>query len=170
MVYGATGSGKSTLAARIADATGIPWTSVDDIGWLPNWESRPENEQRTLIAEVVQRDEWVLDSAYGAWLDLPMARVELIVGLDYARWVSLGRLLRRTVRRIVTREQVCNGNTETVRRSLDAESIIWWHFRSFARKRRRIQEWAADPEPPIVVHLRSQRETERWLASLPVST
>jgi catechol 2,3-dioxygenase-like lactoylglutathione lyase family enzyme len=31
LVYGDTGSGKSTLAAQIAERTGLPWHSVDDV-------------------------------------------------------------------------------------------------------------------------------------------
>lgn len=166
MVYGVTGSGKSSLAARISEATGIPWTSVDDeIGWLPGWVSRPQDEQRDLITDVVARDEWILDSAYGAWLELPMSRVELIVGLDYSRWLSLARLVRRTARRVLSRDKVCNGNVEGLREVFSRDSIIVWHFRSFHRKRTRIRGWAADPDGPTVVHLRSPRATERWLVA-----
>ncbi|BCW70380.1 hypothetical protein NicSoilB8_14240 [Arthrobacter sp. NicSoilB8] len=52
------------------------------------------------------------DSAYGGWRDLVLARAELVVALDYPRWLSLSRLVRRTVRRIVTGPVVCNGNRE----------------------------------------------------------
>ena len=44
---------------------------------------------------------------------MPMSRTELIVGLDYPRWRSLGRLLRRTLMRAVDHRQICNGNTES---------------------------------------------------------
>lgn len=170
MVYGVTGSGKSTLAARISEVTGIPWTSVDDIGWLPGWGSRPQGEQRALIEAIVGQDEWILDSAYGAWLDLPMSRVEVIIALDYPRRTSLARLIRRTARRLITREEVCNGNVEGWREIFSRDSIIVWHFRSFKRKRTRIRQWAMDPDGPPVVHLRSPRATERWLESLAAAT
>jgi len=97
MVYGATGSGKTTAAARISVATGIPWTAVDDLTWEPDWVAVSEEEQRRKISEVCARDVWLLDTAYGAWLDIPLANVELIVALDYPRWFSLQRLVRRTL-------------------------------------------------------------------------
>ena len=97
MVYGATGSGKTTAAARISVATGIPWTAVDDLTWEPDWVAVSEEEQRRRISEVCARDVWLLDTAYGAWLDIPLANVELIVALDYPRWFSLQRLVRRTL-------------------------------------------------------------------------
>lgn len=46
MLYGVTGSGKTTLAARLSQATGIPWHSVDELTWEPDWIPVPEDEQR----------------------------------------------------------------------------------------------------------------------------
>jgi adenylate kinase family enzyme len=40
----------------------------------------------------LRRGGWVLDAAYGRWLDIAIARVELIVALDFPRWLSLARL------------------------------------------------------------------------------
>jgi len=34
----------------------------------------------------------VLDTAYGAWLDVVLPRVDLVVGLDYPRWFFLQRV------------------------------------------------------------------------------
>lgn len=166
LVYGVTGSGKTTLAARIGMVTGLPWTSVDDLTWEPGWVPVPEQEQRRRIAEIVAGEEWVLDTAYGSWVDLPLRRAELVVALDYPRWVSLARLLRRSLTRVVDRRPICNGNTESWRQLVSRDSIIGWHFRSFARKRGRIRAWAANPDGPSVVRLRSPRHTERWLAGL----
>jgi len=75
----------------------------------------PEEEQRRRFEEICAGDTWLLDTAYGAWLDVPLARVELVVALDYPRWVSLLRLVRRTFGRIVDKQTICNGNVETLR-------------------------------------------------------
>ncbi|MBA3782459.1 MAG: hypothetical protein H0X12_11490 [Nocardioides sp.] len=48
-----------------------------------------EERQRELIGDVVATDRWVLDTAYGAWLDVVLPRVDLNVALDYPRWFSL---------------------------------------------------------------------------------
>lgn len=167
LVYGVTGSGKTTLARRIGEITGLPWHSVDDeIGWLPGWVERPRDEQRDIASRIASADEWVLDTAYGHWRDVVLPRTDLIVALDYPRAVSLARLLRRTARRVVTREVTCNGNTESFRQVLTSDSIVAWHFRSFARKRDTIAGWLADPAAPPLVRLRSPRMTEQWLASV----
>lgn len=167
LLYGVTGSGKTTLARAVRERTGIPWHSADDeIGWLPGWVERPVEEQRALAQAIASGDAWVLDTAYSRWRDLVMPRVELVVALDYPRWLSLGRLLRRTVHRVVRRELVCNGNRETLRLALSRDSILVWHFRTFPGKQAQIDEWMADPTGPPVIRLRSPAETERWLESL----
>jgi adenylate kinase family enzyme len=166
LVYGVTGSGKSTLAAELGRITGLPVHLVDDeIGWMPGWVEVGADEQRRRAAALAEHSEWILDSAYGRWRDLVLPRAELIVGLDYPRWLSLSRLLRRTVRRARDKQVVCNGNVETWRQAFSKESILVWHFRSFGRKRACMRAWAADP-PADVVLLRSPREADRWLAGL----
>jgi adenylate kinase family enzyme len=165
LVYGVTGSGKTALAARLSAATGIPWHHVDNLTWEPGWRQVPVEEQRRRIAEICAGDRWILDTAYGTWLDVPLARADLIVGLDFPRWLSLTRLMRRTAGRVIDGRPVCNGNRETLRTALSRESIIAWHFRSFARKRARIRAWEADPSGPDVVRLSSRRAVEQWLAA-----
>jgi adenylate kinase family enzyme len=166
VVYGVTGSGKSTLAARIAERTGLPYIPADDLTWQPGWVAVPDEEQRRRIADVCAGERWVLDAAYGKWTDLVLPRTQLLVGLDYPRWLSLGRLLRRTLVRSVTRVRICNGNVESFRQMFSADSIIRWHFTSFANKRRRIRAWAAESPGPEIVRLTSPRETRRWLDTL----
>ena len=167
LVYGVTGSGKSTLAEQISAATGIPWHAVDDLTWRPGWIEVPAEEQRQLIQAICAEPEWVLDTAYGKWLDVPLARAQVIVALDYPRWLSLQRLVRRTLSRWIRRTPVCNGNYESLRRATSPrDSIIGWHFRSFGRKRSRIVAWAADPTGPAVLVLRSPQGTRAFLAQL----
>lgn len=74
LVYGVTGSGKTTAAARIGAATGIAWTSVDDLTWEADWVAVSEDEQRRRIQAICAQGTWLLDTAYGTWLDVPLAR------------------------------------------------------------------------------------------------
>ena len=166
LVYGVTGSGKTTIARQIAARTGLPWHEVDNLTWEPGWVVVPVEEQRRRIAAICAGERWILDTAYGAWLEVPLARVELIVALDYPRWRSLARLIRRTLLRNLDHKPICNGNTESLRQTFSRDSIILWHFQSFARKRERIRAWAADESGPDLVRLTSPAATRRWLASL----
>lgn len=166
LIYGVTGSGKTTLAARLSAVTGLPWHSVDDLTWEPGWTEVPLEVQRARIAAICAGEEWILDSAYGKWREIPLARAELIVALDYPRWLSLGRLLRRGIARVLDQRAVCNGNRESPRTLFARDSIVLWHFQSFHRKRRRIRDWRADPHAPTVYRFTSPKELDSWLASL----
>lgn len=162
LVYGVTGSGKTTLAAKIAECTGLPHVAVDDLTWEANWTPVPDDQQARRIAEVCAGEAWVLDSAYAKWLAIPLARVECIVALDYPRWVSLGRLIVRTAARATDGKPVCNGNRESWRLALSRDSIVGWHFKSFANKRRRIAEMAANPDLRVL-RFRRPRDADRWI-------
>lgn len=165
LVYGVTGSGKTTLARQISEITGIPWQEVDQITWEPGWKVVPPEVQRDRIEKIVANDEWILDTAYGIWVDVPLQRAELIVALDFPRWVSLARLLKRTLQRAVDKKLVCNGNVESWRQVFSKNSIIAWHFKSFQSKRNRIDKWQAET-PERVVRLKSPQDVRKWLADL----
>lgn len=166
LVYGVTGSGKTTAARRIAEATGLPFHDVDELTWEPGWVAVSEEEQRRRAAAICAEPEWVLDTAYSTWLDIPLARVDLIVGLDYPRWFSFQRLVRRTVARNIDNRPICNGNVETWRNTFSADSILVWHFRSFANKRARLRAWMQQPDGPRVVRFGWPRQLDRWLQEL----
>lgn len=169
LVFGVTGSGKSTTAAAIARRTGLPYHAVDDLTWNPGWSPVPHDEQRRRIEAVAAQPAWVIDAAYARWADVVLSRVQLVVGLDYPRWFSLQRLVRRTVRRLVTRTPICNGNRESLRKTVAADSIVVWHFRSFPQKRTRMRAWEADPDGPPVLRFTSARAARDWLDRLPTA-
>ena len=166
LIHGVTGSGKSTAAVAIGAKLGYPVVLADDIGWLPGWVERPLGEQQAMVAAASAGDTWVFDSTYTKWRDVMIDRVELVVGLDYPRWLSLGRLLRRTARRIRTREAVCNGNYETLPKALSRDSIIVWHFRSWKRKRAIMRALAADADAPPTLLFTRPAQLQRWIDSL----
>jgi len=166
LVYGVTGAGKTTLARTLGERTGLPWHSVDDLTFEPGWVTVPLEEQKRRIQAIVDGPEWILDTAYGNWLDIPFARAEVIVGLDYPRWFSLQRLVRRTITRLFDGKPICNGNRETLKEMFSKNSIIGWHFKSFRKKHDRIEKWSNAPDGPKVIRLYRAQEAERLLEGL----
>lgn len=171
LIYGVTGSGKSTLATELAGLTSFEAHFVDEeFGWLPDWTLRSPEEIRKLVTPVVANESWIFDSAYATFRDLVAPRAQLIIGLDYSRVRTLAQLLRRTVKRIISKESVCNGNIEMWRSLLSKDSIVAWHFKSFSRKRstmRQLAETAAiNPSAPRVILFRNPHRCSDWLRSL----
>ena len=162
LVYGVTGSGKSTLARQLAESLGLPYYSVDDISHLANWVQAPLEDQRQKIGAICDTDEWILDGAYASWKDLVLPKADLIVALDYPRYVSLFRLTRRCIQRAIDQKPICNGNTESWRLMFSKQSIILWHFKSFPSKRTRIRHWATASNMPPLLRLTSLRQTRHW--------
>lgn len=167
LFYGVTGSGKSTAAARFAQITGLPLHLADDeIGWLPDWVERDRGEQRAIASRIASGERWVLDTAYGHWSDAVVPRAQVIIALDYPRWLSLGRLLRRTFLRWRDQEEICNGNVEDARQIFSKDSIILWHFKAFPRKRARLDRWEASPTGTPVLRLTHPQQLDRVLATV----
>lgn len=166
LCFGATGSGKSTMAAAIAEILDLPLTLVDDLCWEPDWVPTSVELQDARIIPVLESDAFVIDSVYRRHNAIALANVDVVIALDHPRLVSLARLVRRTIRRIRTRELVCNGNIETLGRALGRDSILWWHFRSWRSKRERMRAWHADAELPPVLILRRSRDAGALLEEL----
>ncbi|MDG4759073.1 adenylate kinase [Micromonospora sp. WMMD710] len=167
LVYGVYGAGKSTLAARLAEHLAVPWYPVDDLLWQPGWIEVPVAQQRSRIEEVCRRDRWIIDGAYHGWRDVPLAHADLVIGLDYPRWRSFWQLLRRTMRRLRTREVICNGNRESLGSVLSPDSILVWHVTAFGRARRRMRAWQADPSGPPVLLFSKPAAFNDWMTTLP---
>lgn len=167
MIYGVTGSGKTTTAARLSGRTQIPWYAIDELTWEAGWTPVAMEEQRRRVATICDRDEWIIDSGYSQWIDLPFARAELIIALDYPRWRSFAQLLGRSLVNVITQRPTCNGNHETWRQTFASDdSILRWHSRSFRRKHERIIAWMARPDLPRVIRFTRPAELAAWMRTL----
>jgi adenylate kinase family enzyme len=166
LCFGASGSGKSTLAGKLATSLELPLALVDDLCWEAGWQQSPVAIQDERIGRVLRQPAFVVDSVYARHNALALQSVDVVVALDYPRWISLARLLRRTAKRVRTRELVCNGNIETLATTFSRDSILWWHFRSWRSKRERARRWHVDPALPPVLLLRGPREADALLAAL----
>jgi adenylate kinase family enzyme len=169
LVAGNTGAGKTTAARRVAQRRGLLFHEVDELAFRPGWA--PDPGYVGALREIARGDRWVLDS----WGD-PRVRDELwrradtVVWLDYPLRVVLPRLVRRSVRRTVRREQIFNGNVESYRewfsRDHPVRSALRDHRPRRAETARRLTLF-----PHLrVVQFCSPRQAERWLASLPPGT
>lgn len=167
-VVGTTGSGKTTLAHHLAQRLEIPHVELDALHWGSDWSPVPTAVFRRRTARALSGSQWVVDGNYGKVRDIVWGRADIVVWLDYALPVVMGRLMWRTLRRVVTREELWSGNREGVRGTLSGDSILLWALRTYWRRRREYPALFASPEHAhlTVVHLRSPRATDDWLFSL----
>lgn len=165
-VVGTSGSGKTTLASRLAQILGVSHVELDAVHWGPNWTPASPEIFRERTAQALRGDAWVTDGNYSAVRDIVWGRADTVVWLDYALPVILGRVLWRTLRRTLTREELWNENQERVREAFfSRESIILWALASYRRRRREYPILLDKPEHAhlAVVRLRSPRAARRWL-------
>ena len=167
-VVGTTGSGKTTLARTLAERLKRPHVELDALHWEPNWQVAPLEVFRARVVEALDRPQWIVDGNYGKVRDLVWARADTIVWLDYPLRVILGRLFRRTARRVVTGEELWNGNREELRSALSRDSIILWALTTYRRRRREYPHLLGRSQNAhlATIRLRSPREADRWLAHL----
>ena len=109
-VVGTSCSGKTTLAAAIARAQGSPHVELDALHWLPDWKERPTEEFREKTREAIRGDAWVTDGNYSRVRDMVWGRATHVIWLNYSFPLVLWRAIRRSLTRLVTREELYSGN------------------------------------------------------------
>lgn len=164
VITSASGNGGTRFARELADRLEVPVYELDALFWRPDWTETPADEFRTLMEPIVASEAWVIDGSYQSKLgDLVLRNADLVVWLDLPMYVWLPRLLRRTVRRIVRREQLWNGNRETVRNAFLSRDGLLYFTLKWHRPRRRVYPERLAPFPSVRV--RSRREVERFIGS-----
>ena len=168
-VVGTTGSGKTTLAIRLAEALGLPHVELDELHWGPDWAPAPRDAFRECTSEVLGGPVWVVDGNYSKVWDIIWGRADTVVWLDYPLLIVMGRLIWRTLKRSITREELWAGNRERFSTHLFSDdSLFLYALRNYRRRRREYPEMLARPEYAHIglVHLRRPHAARHWLDSL----
>jgi adenylate kinase family enzyme len=163
IISSASANGKTTLGRELARQLDVRFVELDALVHGPGWVETPDDELRAQVEPIVQSDGWVIDGVYRGKLgDLVLRSADLVVWLDLPIRVWVPRLLRRTMRRIRGREQLWNGNQETLANVFwGSDSLFVFAVRSHFRRRRDYPEALARFP---VVRLRTTAEVERFLA------
>jgi adenylate kinase family enzyme len=169
VVIGTSCSGKTTFASQLANKLAIAHTELDVLHWLPDWEMQPLEESRSLVAEVAVQDRWVIDGNYGKVRDIVWSRATHLVWLNYPFRTIFSGAISRTLRRVVTREELFAGNRESLSRALfNTESIIWWVLRTYKRRRREYPQLFQMPQNTHleIIELKNQIEADRFITDI----
>lgn len=167
-VVGTTGSGKTSLARRLSAILCLPHVELDALYWEADWTPAPRDLFRRRVARSLGGERWVVDGNYSKVRDIVWARADTVVWLDYSLPVILGRLLWRTLRRVISKEELWSGNRENVKSLFGRDSILLWALKTYARRRQEYPALLSSSEYHhlFAVRLCSPRQTAAWLEGL----
>jgi len=168
IVVGTTGSGKTTFSAALARRFSLVHIELDALHWAAGWQEVPDSLFREKVEHAIRTPAWVVDGNYHTVRDLTFPRADAVIWLDYPFLLNFWRILSRTIRRIVTREILWNGNRESIFEALkiwSEESILFWFFKTYWRRKRDYPALSLSPEYAhlVWIRLRHPKEAERLL-------
>ncbi len=161
LVIGSGGAGKSTVATKLGQLLNIEVHHLDKFYWRPGWVETPRDEWLQTVAELVDRDSWIIDGNYSGTLDIRIRRCDTIVFLDLPRLLCLWRIMKRNLQyRRRQRPDMGKGCPEKI----DREFVSWvWNFSR--RSRPRVVELIREhSDGKRVVWLRSKADVRKFLS------
>ena len=160
----ASGCGKTTFGRTLAARIGVPFVELDAIHWQAGWTELDAAELRRRVEPLVAGDAWVIDGSYRGKLgDLVLDAADTVVWLDLPRRVWLPRLMTRTVGRLVSRQELWNGNRESFGSMFfGPDPLVAYALRTAPRRRQRYPRELARHR---VARLRTQSEVDAFLRS-----
>ena len=157
------------MARAAAARLELPHVELDSLWWEPNWTEAGAEVLAERLETVAANGEWIVDGNYFSVgsREVLWPRADTIVWLDHSRWVTMPRIVRRTVTRAVRRTELWSGNRESLRLALRPDSIIRFAWRAHPTYNR-YESLDRDPEFAHLtwIRLRHPRDVRRWLASL----
>lgn len=172
-VIGTTGSGKSTFANRLADKLGYTCIHMDQLFWKPDWVESSDEEFIPKVKEVVSGETWILDGNYSRTNNIKWENADTVIWLDYSYPRTLIQLLKRTVNRVVTKEELWpgTGNRESFRKAfMSKDSIFTWFFKCYRRNKVRYENLGRSFRQGHInfIRLRSPKEAEAFIERIGV--
>jgi len=165
-IIGGSGAGKTTLARALAQRLALPWVDLDELFWEPGWRDVGHAELARRLAPRIAGDAWIVCGNYFLTTERALwPRITTLLVLDLPYPLLLRRTLWRTLRRGLTAEPCCNGNTESLWRLFHRDGVVRYLTRTWRRRHRRYAGLAAEPalQHAQVLRLRTPREVQVWL-------
>ena len=115
-IIGGPGSGKTYLAEKLSKELGIRHYDLDELQWDNRSDSygvkREPDERDRLLADVLKKNDWIIEGVYYAWCQQCFSDADKIYVLSVPRYKYRYRISRRFIRRKLGLEQ---GKKETLK-------------------------------------------------------
>jgi adenylate kinase family enzyme len=163
-LIGSSGAGKTTLGRALAQRLGLPFVDLDDLFWEPGWQAVGHDELTRRLAPTLAQPGWVIVGNYRATTEPHVwPRLTHLVVLDLPLATLVRRTAWRTLRRGLTGEPCCNGNTESLRRFFHRDGLVRYllrHWRARHERQRRLPTDPAQAHARVLRYDRSPRAAE----------
>lgn len=126
LIVGSSGAGKSTLGRALHKQLGLPLIHLDQLFWQPGWIPNERAIFREKMLIELEKNEWIIDGNFDSSLELRAQYADLIILLNYPKYISFTRAMKRYLTNIGrTRDDMTPGCTE----KMDIEFAKWiWNF------------------------------------------
>ena len=154
VILGCAGSGKTTLARQLAERTGAPLISLDEI-WQPHWKESDVPAFRSMLERAHSGDAWISEGNFAlATFDIRLPRATLVVWLErtklFCSWHAIARVFKPV-------ESHRLGNLAKV-------LAFIWNFDRMNRPRIEATRMAYGPNVPVE-RLTGDRDIANFLSS-----
>ncbi len=171
-IVGASGTGKTTLARELHRRLGVTHLELDAMFHQPGWTELEDDEFRRRVGAFIDEHEsWVIDGNYRRVQNTIFRRADTVVWLDLDRRTYMPSLVKRTLGRAITREELWNGNRERLADVISTDpgrSIIAWSWSKQREYRAKYERKQHDPRWAHLtwIRLRTRLEVAEWLAAV----
>lgn len=161
-IIGSPGSGKTTLSVRLEPLLGVSAVHLDRELWLPGWNLRPEEERIRIHADLIGKDNWLIDGMWGSLVEDRYKRATCVIHLDYPWTLCLTRAYKRCQNSGgAHRFDMAEGCPD----KMDSEFVDYIvHFR--VRVGKKLRKLEKDNPQVALFRLTSPKQTEEFLTQL----
>ena len=162
-IVGISAAGKSTVARELGEILNLEVVHLDTHMWQPGCKLTPPHEESPIVEKILERATWIIDGNYTASLPRRLEEADIIVMVDFPRWLCLLRALKRIFTYFGrTRPDMGQGCPERVN-----VSFFKWIWRyPYDERPELLRQIAVHGYGTKFVRLRGARQTRRWLEAL----
>ncbi len=161
-VIGSGGSGKSTFSRKLGSMLKLPVYHLDTLYWSPGWIETPKGKWESVVRELADKDQWIIDGNYRSTMDIRLNLADTIIFLNMPTLLCTYRIIKR---RFMFKGKKRPDMTEGCEEKLDLEFVKWvWKFNK--NERPKIIEKLKNYEDKKIIVLNNPRDVDELLRNL----